>query len=211
MANFTVKMPAGSFPGVYYDSQGNPHTVGPDGLVTIPSDCILPALAAGCQLTSDALAAAANIALTQLAKLTGNRVLTKVGLAIGTTVTLAYGAHEFQIGAATAGVNTFKHAAAATAKALGALGTIPASKWGIIVPQEDASGTCTFKSVLTGFDTEALAIAALPAPDADKAPLGYITVLASASTWIAGTDAFQGGTGGNPATTTHYYDAGLTY
>ncbi len=58
----------------------------------------------------------------------------------------------------------------------------------------------------TGYVSEDLAIAAAPVKTADKARIGYITVLASASTWVAGTDAFAGGTGGNPATTTNYYN-----
>jgi len=37
--------------------------------------------------------------------------------------------------------------------------------------------------------------------------LGYVTVHAHASGFTAGTDALQGGTGGNVATTTTYYDA----
>lgn len=128
---------------------------------------------------------------------------------IGTTVTMATPAQSINI----AGVQT--NIAAETAKAFGALGTIPASKWGLIAIDRVAAATTTFVSATanytTGYATEALAIAANPAKTANKARTGYITILASASTWVAGTDALAGGTGGNPATTTNYYGiTGLT-
>lgn len=92
--------------------------------------------------------------------------------------------------------------------AFGALGTIPASTWGLIALESDGT-TMTFSSAAasftTGYTTEALAIAALPARLTVKARVGYVTILASASTWITGTDALAGGASGNPATTTNYY------
>lgn len=128
---------------------------------------------------------------------------------IGTTVTMATPAQSINI----AGVQT--NIAAETAKAFGALGTIPASKWGLIAIDRVAAATTTFVSAsanyTTGYATEALAIAANPAKTANKARTGYITILASASGWVTGTDALAGGTGGNPATTTNYYGiTGLT-
>lgn len=128
---------------------------------------------------------------------------------IGTTVTMATPAQTILI----AGAPTL--IAAETAKAFGALGTIPASKWGLIAIDRVAAATTTFVSAAanytTGYATEALAVAANPAKTANKARTGYITILASASTWVAGTDALTGGTGGNPATTTNYYaNVGLT-
>lgn len=122
---------------------------------------------------------------------------------IGTTVTLAMSQGIITIAGVPVSVP------AQTGQALGSLGTIPASTWGIIAIDRVAAGTTTFASgaanYTTGYATEALAIAAQPAKTANKARVGYITVLASASTWIAGTDALAGGTGGNPATTTNYY------
>jgi hypothetical protein len=122
---------------------------------------------------------------------------------IGTTVTLALSQGVITIAGVPVSV------AAQTAQAFGALGTIPASTWGIIAIDRVAAGTTTFVSgaanYTTGYATEALAIAAVPAKTAAKARVGYVTVLASASTWVAGTDALAGGTGGNPATTTNYY------
>lgn len=122
---------------------------------------------------------------------------------IGTTVTLALSQGVITIAGVPVSV------AAQTAQAFGALGTIPASTWGIIAIDRVAAGTTTFASgaanYTTGYASEALAIAAAPAKTASKARVGYVTILASASTWIAGTDALAGGTGGNPATTTNYY------
>jgi hypothetical protein len=91
----------------------------------------------------------------------------------------------------------------------GALGTIPAATWGIIALDVVAAGTVTFRSgaanYTTGYATEALAIAALPKRLTVKANMGYVTILASASGWVAATDALAGGSSGNPATTTNYY------
>jgi len=60
-------------------------------------------------------------------------------------------------------------AASAAGTAFGALGTIPASTWGIIALNSDGT-TMTFQSgaanYTTGYTTEALAIAALPAINA---------------------------------------------
>ena len=103
-------------------------------------------------------------------------------------------------------------AASAAGTAFGSLGTIPASTWGLIAIDVVAAGTVSFASAAanytTGYATEAAAIAALPVRIAAKARLGYITILATASTWIAGTDALAGGSSGNPATTTNYYPSG---
>ena len=122
---------------------------------------------------------------------------------IGTTVTLALSQGIITIAGVPVSV------AAQTAQAFGALGTIPASTWGIIAIDRVAAGTTTFVSgsanYTTGYATEALAIAAAPAKTTSKARVGYVTILASASGWVAGTDALAGGTGGNPATSTNYY------
>lgn len=121
----------------------------------------------------------------------------------GTTVTLALSQGVITIAGVPVSV------AAQTAQAFGALGTIPASTWGIIAIDRVAAGTTTFVSgaanYTTGYATEADAIAAAPAKTSAKARVGYVTVLASSSGWVAGTDALAGGTGGNPATSTNYY------
>lgn len=125
-------------------------------------------------------------------------------LSRGTTVTLATALQTIYIDGVYASV------AAQTAQAFGSLGTIPASTWGIIKVQRVAAGTTTFVSgaanYTTGYASEADAIAAMPATAASRVAVGFITILASASGWVAGTDALAGGTGGNPATTTNYYN-----
>lgn len=129
--------------------------------------------------------------------------MTTAALSIGTTVTLAVSASFIAINGVIGSV------AAETAKAFGSLGTIPASTWGLIMVERIANGTTSFVSAAdnysTGYATEALAIADMPAQSADKAVVGYLTILASGDDWVAGTDALEGGTGGNPATTTNYY------
>jgi hypothetical protein len=141
-----------------------------------------------------------------LAALGGAEVpMTTGALGIGTTVTLATAAQTISINAVSVVL------AAQTGQAFGALGTIPASTWGLIAVERVAAGTTTFVSAsanyTTGYATEAAAIAAMPAITANRVRIGYVTILASASTWVAGTDALAGGTGGNPATTTNYYNA----
>ena len=123
---------------------------------------------------------------------------------IGTTVTIATPTQFIGINGVNGSI------AAETAKAFGSLGTIPTTKWGLIALERIANGTTTFVSAAanytTGYATEALAIAAIPAQSADKVMTGFVTIYAShASGWVAGTDALAGGTGGNPAGTTNYY------
>lgn len=134
---------------------------------------------------------------------TSDGVLKASTPSIGTTVTLALSQGVITIAGVPVSV------AAQTAQVFGALGTIPASTWGIIAIDRVAAGTTTFVSgaanYTTGYASEALAIAAAPAKTANKARVGYVLVLASASGWVAGTDALAGGTGGNPATSTNYY------
>ncbi len=130
--------------------------------------------------------------------------VTTGALSRGTTVTLATAQQWLSINGVIASV------AAQTGQAFGALGTIPASTWGLIAVERVAAGTTTFVSAAanytTGYATEALAIAALPAITADRVRIGYVTILASASGFVVGTDALAGGSGGNPATTTNYYN-----
>jgi len=67
------------------------------------------------------------------------------------------------------------------------------------------TGLCTWCE--DDYATEALAIAALPACPATDTPAGYMTVLtASGVNWKAGTDALQGGSGGDPSDDTNYYN-----
>ena len=95
----------------------------------------------------------------------------------------------------------------------GTTATITAAKWGIaILTHNGTTATVTWaKTTVMAYASEALAIAALGKistliPAASYASLGYVTILAGASLWTAGTDALEGGAGGTPATTTNYYN-----
>ena len=95
----------------------------------------------------------------------------------------------------------------------GTTATITAAKWGIaILTHDGTTATVTWaKTTVMAYASEALAIAALGKistliPAASFASLGYVTVLAGAALWTAGTDALEGGTGGTVATTTNYYN-----
>lgn len=92
----------------------------------------------------------------------------------------------------------------------GTSATFAAGTWAIFLVSSDSSGTLTAAwddNGNSGYADEATAIAALPAAPADEAPVGYVTVQADASnSFTAGTDALQGGTGGNPAQATNYYN-----
>lgn len=96
-----------------------------------------------------------------------------------------------------------------------AAGTIPADKWGIYLFSINAAGTIVVTAgadnFTTGYASEAAAIAAMPTtptttPPATNAVMGYVTVLtAVGSPFVGGTDALQGGVGGNPSSDTNYY------
>lgn len=94
----------------------------------------------------------------------------------------------------------------------GTAATIAIDTWGIAILTWDGSaGVVTWASTAMSYPTEAAAIAALGTgnliPATDEAPLGYVTVLtASGADWVAGTDALEGGTGGDPSDDTNYYN-----
>lgn len=96
----------------------------------------------------------------------------------------------------------------------GTAATITAAKWGIAILTHDgttATVTWATTAAAMGYASEALAKAALGVlptlvPATGFCSLGYVTVLAGASLWTAGTDALTTGTGGTVATTTNYYN-----
>jgi hypothetical protein len=141
---------------------------------------------------------------------TSNYVLQPVTMSRGTTVT--YSLTLGQVAIFGVPVTGF---AAQLNQAFGALGTIPANKWGLVAVDVVGNGTITLVSAAanytTGYATEALAIAAIPAVTAGNARVCYATVLASASTFIFATDSLAGGVTGNPATTTNYYSIPSIY
>lgn len=105
---------------------------------------------------------------------------------------------------------TLKTLADNTSFNTGTTATIATAKWGAALLTVNASGTGVvtwFTASGAGYASEALAIAAITIGAATETPMGYATVLAAGSTWTAGTDALQGGTGGTPATTTNYYNS----
>lgn len=140
---------------------------------------------------------------------TANNTSPTVGLGTlgrgSTDTAIASGAFRFII---TGQAASEAKAAVTTGTAIGAQ-TVPASKWACYALDVATGGTITVTAAAanatTGYASEALAIAACPARVTGKARMGYITVLATASTWVAATDALAGGSSGNPATTTNYY------
>ena len=142
----------------------------------------------------------------------GRLILGNLGLAMsrGTTDTnVASSWFQYMI----SGVYYTK-ASVAAGTALAA-GTIPQNKYGIyrFTIQTGGTITCTpaAANFTTGYNTEALAIAALPAVPAGEEEMGYITVMSTdASGFVGQTDALYGGSSGNPAEFTNYYiDTGI--
>lgn len=82
---------------------------------------------------------------------------------------------------------------------------VSASKYGVILVQINTSGTISTKvpSATQAYNSAALALAALPAPDAGKVALGYIAIAAKAATWTANTDDL---TNGSDLTTATFVD-----
>lgn len=88
--------------------------------------------------------------------------------------------------------------------------TVPADTWAIYAMDMVTGGTLSVApgaaNATTGYATEALAIAALPARITAKARLGYYTVkTATGLAWIGATDGLAGGSSGNVASQTNYY------
>jgi hypothetical protein len=95
---------------------------------------------------------------------------------------------------------------AATAILFTAAHTVTASKFGIILIQINAAGTVSTKvpAATQAYNSAALALAALPAPDAGKAMLGYIAIANNALDWVANTDDL---TAASDVTTATFTDA----
>lgn len=95
---------------------------------------------------------------------------------------------------------------AATAILFTAAHVVTASKFAVILIQINAAGTISTKVPLAtqAYNSAALALAALPAPDAGNVALGYIAIAAKAATWTANTDDL---TNGSDLTTATFVDA----
>lgn len=105
-------------------------------------------------------------------------------------------------------------AAEAAGTAIGAQ-TVPADHWACYKASIAAGGTITHTpaaaNATTGYDTEAEAIAALPATPAGESYYGHFTVkTATGVAWVAGTDALEGGSSGSPASDTNFYPEATT-
>lgn len=154
--------------------------------------------------TLRAALALANTQANQLRQYALYRVLGNPGLVIDTNF-------DVKNGTAIAYINggTLKSLSANTNFDTGTAATIATAKWGVAVltvTSAAATAVTWFTASGAGYASEAAAIAAITAPAATSTVVGYVTVLAAGSTWTAGTDALQGGTGGTPATTTNYYN-----
>ena len=104
---------------------------------------------------------------------------------------------------------TLKTLNANTSFDTGAAQVIAINKWSAaLLSLSDAGAAVLTWSATLNADSEAEAIAALPALPANNTPLGYVTVLTgSGVTWTAGTDALEGGAGGTVSADTNYYNS----
>lgn len=132
--------------------------------------------------------------------------------------TLAIGSTDVRITNTTAftfntgGAVDINRASDAAGTAFGALGTIPADKWGLIAMFINGAGTKTYTSApsnyTSGYNTEAAAIGDLAkmTPSTGLCFVGFVTIKTKAATaFIVGTDSPAGGATGNVASATNYY------
>ena len=116
---------------------------------------------------------------------TGKGMLGKAGLAIGSTKpNVANAAFSYVI----AGVEYPKAAVAAGTALSG--GNVPQNKYGAWALDIDAAGTIAIVPATanaTGYTSAALAVAGLPAANAAKVRLGYVTAMNSAGVFTPGT------------------------
>lgn len=129
-------------------------------------------------------------------------------IAKGTLAVSAVAAEKFKT-TATAGfhVNGGYYTKAATDNlTFSAAHVVTASKFAVILIQINAAGTVSTKvpGSPQAYNTAALALAALPEPDAGNVALGYIAIAAKAATWTANTDDL---TNGSDLTTAAFVDA----
>lgn len=92
--------------------------------------------------------------------------------------------------------------APATAIAFTAAHVVSAAKFGVVLIQINAAGTPSSKVPLAtqAYTSAALALAALPAPDAGNVALGYIAIAAGVAAWTATTDDMTNGSDVTTAT-----------
>lgn len=138
--------------------------------------------------------------------LTGDRLFSgNPALAISSNFDVANG------GAVVVSIDgVLKTVGASTVADTGTSATFAAGTWGVALITASDTDTLVVTwdtNSGSGYASEALAIAALPAAPASQAPVGYVTVQAHAgNSFTAGTDALTTGTGGNVAQATNYYN-----
>jgi hypothetical protein len=136
------------------------------------------------------------------AGVTGNYLVTQPALAIGSTPTAVSSAQfDYSINGVV-----YTKAAVAAGTAPGN-DVIPQSKYGAVAFDIGANGTIDAVEApanATGYDSAALAVAALPAAEASHVRIGYVTATNSAGTFTFGT------TNLNAANTTVAYTDGTT-
>jgi hypothetical protein len=118
--------------------------------------------------------------------LAGDGLITSAAIALGSNKDdVANVAFSYQIG----GVPYNK--AAVTAGTAPGTTAIPQAKYGAVAFDIGTNGTVGAPANATGYDSAALAAAALPAPAADHARMGYVTVTKSDGAFTLGTTEFD--------------------
>jgi len=103
----------------------------------------------------------------------------------------------------------FQEKAVATALVFSAVHVITATKFGVILVQETDAGVISTKVPVSPqvYESAALALAALPAPDAGNIAIGYIAIEAGVADWDANTDDL---TDASDVTTATFNDLAVT-
>ena len=143
--------------------------------------------------------------LTRMYDLSRNRLLSNPTLAIDTNFDVKNGAaYDYML----AGI-VYTDAADGNCNT-GTAATFPLDTWGIFKVSVDSSGALTATwatNSSAGYFNETLAIAALPDTPSGELCIGYVTVQAKGDgQWLAGTDALEGGSGGDVSQDTNYYN-----
>jgi hypothetical protein len=137
--------------------------------------------------------------LTALRAKLNTNMLTKAGLAIKAGAS-ALAKTAIASAALVGGVPVYIAANTDMAPLLGTLATASSAAWAFYV---DAAGVITTSEKTASVATHALAVAAIPAPPASKAMIGFIVVTnATGSNFVGGTTALDAA-----SLTVTYYDA----
>ena len=149
----------------------------------------------GCAIGTDGVLISVTPALTNALLVDGALAIDATPEKFKTTQTAAYTVN---------GVSRTK--AAASALTFSAAHVITASKYGVILVQINAAGTISTKVPASpqAYNSDVLALAALPSPDAGCVSLGYVAIANNTGDWTANTDDL---TDGSDVTTATFNDA----